>query len=101
MIEETYRKVNKLKWLELMCASKNIDLEFEKLFMKEVSIIVSLSHFNLVKYYFAMKDNVEKRSQSYVLINIKKYLYFEMELMQIILTKILEEKRIRNLHFSS
>uniref|UniRef100_A0A7I4F4R3 Protein kinase domain-containing protein n=1 Tax=Physcomitrium patens TaxID=3218 RepID=A0A7I4F4R3_PHYPA len=48
-------EVYKLKWLGLVCATKKIDVELDKMFIKEVSILRSLSHPNLIIYYFAMK----------------------------------------------
>uniref|UniRef100_A0A7I4BJG8 Protein kinase domain-containing protein n=1 Tax=Physcomitrium patens TaxID=3218 RepID=A0A7I4BJG8_PHYPA len=49
-------KVYKSKWFGLVCATKKMNIEFDKMFIKEVSILASMSHPNLIIYYFAMKD---------------------------------------------
>lgn len=75
MNKQPYRKVYETKWLGLVCATKQINIEFEKLFIKEVRILASLSHRNLVKYYFIMKGIANKRRQSHITMKKKILIY--------------------------
>lgn len=72
--KRTYREVYKLKWMELLCATKKIEIDYNKSFIKEVSILVSLSHPNLISYYFPIKDITNERS-GYCGPKIKKNMY--------------------------
>nr|PNR40722.1 hypothetical protein PHYPA_018125 [Physcomitrium patens] len=86
-------EVYKLKWLGLVCATKKIDVELDKMFIKEVSILRSLSHPNLIIYYFAMKGSANESIESIVTKDKKEYLYIEMELMQNNLSNMLEVEK--------
>lgn len=91
--KRTYREVYKLKWMELLCATKKIEIDYNKSFIKEVSILVSLSHPNLISYYFAIKDITNERS-GYCGPKIKKkHVYLGMELVQISLSSMLEKMK--------
>nr|PNR35969.1 hypothetical protein PHYPA_021819 [Physcomitrium patens] len=61
----SFKKVYKIKWLELLCALKKIHLQFKKIFTIEMSILIGLSHPNLINYYFVIEDNNSGNDQSY------------------------------------
>nr|PNR42765.1 hypothetical protein PHYPA_017595 [Physcomitrium patens] len=91
--EGSYGEVYKSKWLGLVCATKKMDVEFDKMFIKEVSILASLNHPNLITYYFAMKDSANGSIESFVIKGKKEYFYIGMELMQNNLSNMLEEEK--------
>nr|PNR46538.1 hypothetical protein PHYPA_013657 [Physcomitrium patens] len=68
----TYDKVYKSKWLDLVCATKKIDIEFDRTFIKVINILVRLTHFYFVKYYFAVKKNANESSPCCIPIKKKK-----------------------------
>lgn len=68
-----------------------MNIEFDKMFIKEVSILASMSHPNLIIYYFAMKGSANGSIKSIVTNDKKEYLYIGMELMQNNLNNMLEE----------
>nr|PNR36587.1 hypothetical protein PHYPA_022438 [Physcomitrium patens] len=70
-----------------------MDVAFDKFFIKEVNILTSVSHRNLITYYFAMKGSINGSVESFEIKDKKKYLYIEMELMQNNLNNMLEEEK--------
>ncbi|XP_073396919.1 uncharacterized protein [Physcomitrium patens] len=89
----TFGEVYKSKWLGLLCATKKIDVAYDKLFIKEVNILASISHPNLITYYFAMKDSVNGSVESFETKDKKEYLYIGMELMENNLSNMLKEEK--------
>lgn len=55
--EGGFGKVYKAKWWGLLCTVKEMQVGYKKYFVIEGSILASLSHLNLIKYYFAMKND--------------------------------------------
>lgn len=88
-----FGEVYKLKWLGLLCATKKIDVVFFSLFIKEVNILASISHSNLITYYFALKNNANRSIESSTTKCKNEYLYIGMELMENNLSNLLEEKK--------
>lgn len=83
--EENYGEVYKSKWLGLVYGTKEMDVELNRMFIKKVSILASLSHSNLITYYFAIKVSANKSVEYFVIKDKIEYLYIRMELMQIFL----------------
>ncbi|XP_073396597.1 uncharacterized protein [Physcomitrium patens] len=89
----SFGEVYKSKWLGLLCATKKMDVAFAKLFIKEVNILTSVSHPNLITYYFAMKGSANGSVEAFETKDKKEYLYIGMELMQNNLSNMLEEEK--------
>lgn len=70
-----------------MHATKKMKFLQDKSFIKEMSILASVS---LITYYFAMKGFVNKSDECCVRQMKNDYIYLKIELMQIILKDILE-----------
>ncbi|XP_073395651.1 uncharacterized protein [Physcomitrium patens] len=90
--EGAYGEVYKSNWLGIDCAVKKMDVGYDKLFMKEVGILASLSHPNLIKYFFAMKGNAKESGECWQLKTKEtRKLYLGMELMQTSLSEMIEK----------
>uniref|UniRef100_A0A7I4EWQ0 Protein kinase domain-containing protein n=1 Tax=Physcomitrium patens TaxID=3218 RepID=A0A7I4EWQ0_PHYPA len=57
----SFRKVCKAKWLRLDCVVKKMDVGHLELFIKEVAILASISHLNLIKYFFAIEGDANEK----------------------------------------
>lgn len=71
----------KSKCLEIDYATKKFDVILDKIGIKEVKILASLSHLNLITYYFAIKNNANKKFEFFVKKHKKDYRYLGMELI--------------------
>uniref|UniRef100_A0A7I4E2G7 Protein kinase domain-containing protein n=1 Tax=Physcomitrium patens TaxID=3218 RepID=A0A7I4E2G7_PHYPA len=76
-----------------------MDVDLNDLFMKEVGILASTSHPNLIKYYYAAKSNANEYRESSSMKNSREEVYLVMELMQRSLINILEAKRSMPYYF--
>lgn len=85
-----YRGVYKSKLFGLLYATKKINKIYVKSFIKEVSILVNLSHCNLISYYFVMKSTKNEYKRCYSSKMTNDYVYLEMELIQINLKDMLK-----------
>nr|PNR52192.1 hypothetical protein PHYPA_008566 [Physcomitrium patens] len=94
-----YGKVRESKWFGLSSATKIMDVDLNDLFMKEVGILASTSHPNLIKYYYAAKSNANEYRESSSMKNSREEVYLVMELMQRSLINILEAKRSMPYYF--
>nr|PNR32596.1 hypothetical protein PHYPA_024538 [Physcomitrium patens] len=71
-----------------------MDVELNKKIIKEVSILASLSHLNLITYYFAIKSSTNRSIEFSLSEDKKESLYIEMNLMQKNLNNMLEIKEV-------
>nr|PNR35391.1 hypothetical protein PHYPA_023291 [Physcomitrium patens] len=74
----SFEVVYESKWFGVLYAIKKMDVALNKFFKREVSILANLCHPNLITYYFALKDNVNKSGESFEIIVKKDYLYMEI-----------------------
>nr|XP_024397369.1 LOW QUALITY PROTEIN: probable LIM domain-containing serine/threonine-protein kinase DDB_G0287001 [Physcomitrium patens] len=70
-----------------------MDVEFNAMFMKEVGVLASTSHPNLIKYYCAAKSSTNENGEASIMNNSSGKLYLVMELMRRNLSNILEANR--------
>uniref|UniRef100_A0A7I3ZBX6 Protein kinase domain-containing protein n=1 Tax=Physcomitrium patens TaxID=3218 RepID=A0A7I3ZBX6_PHYPA len=91
--ERSYGELYESKWFGLPSATKIMDVEFNAMFMKEVGVLASTSHPNLIKYYCAAKSSTNENGEASIMNNSSGKLYLVMELMRRNLSNILEANR--------
>uniref|UniRef100_A0A7I4C3A6 Protein kinase domain-containing protein n=1 Tax=Physcomitrium patens TaxID=3218 RepID=A0A7I4C3A6_PHYPA len=95
----SFGEVYESKWFGLATATKIIDASWNDMFIKEVGILASTSHQNLIKYYYAVKSNANENGETSKINNSRENVYLVMELMQTSLSNILEAKRAMPYYF--
>lgn len=75
-----------------MSITKKLDVTFNECFIKKTSILISLSHSNIIKYFFSINFKNNENRQKIEEYDTNKKLHLEMELMQISLGDMLKEK---------
>lgn len=61
-----FRDGHESKWWRLLCTIKKIVVSSDKSLNIEESILVSISHFNLIKYYFIIEHNIDGKKKNYL-----------------------------------
>uniref|UniRef100_A0A7I4F256 Protein kinase domain-containing protein n=1 Tax=Physcomitrium patens TaxID=3218 RepID=A0A7I4F256_PHYPA len=94
-----FGKVHESKWFGLATVTKVMDASWNDMFLKEVGILASTSHPNLITYYYVAKSTAYENGESSTMNNSREKVYLVMELMQRSLSNLLEAKRSMPYYF--
>lgn len=50
--------------MDLVCIAKKMNIRYDNTFIKDVSILSSLSNLNLIIYYFSIRSNPKRIGES-------------------------------------